>query len=53
MLYDYIYIYFYQLSEKIRSNESRFFAGVFTILAIFFHTFFVLAILQWFFWPFS
>lgn len=32
-----MYAFFYQLNEKLQSNDSRFYSGAFVIIAIIFH----------------
>lgn len=36
-MYDFIFIFWYQLNEKLRSNDSIFYAKAFLTLAIIFH----------------
>ena len=43
MGYSFIYAFFYQLFEKLRSSDSKFQATIFTMVAIFFHMMFLLA----------
>lgn len=43
MGYSFIYAYFYQFFEKLRSTDSKFQATIFTMVAVFFHIMFLLA----------
>ena len=46
MIYSFMYAFFYQLSERLRSNDSKFYSSAFVILTIFFHAFFLVVILE-------
>jgi len=46
MIYDFLYAFCYQLNEKLKSNDSKFYAGTFVIIVIFFHAFFVIVIFK-------
>jgi hypothetical protein len=47
-MYDFIFIYWYQLNVKLVSNDSRFYATSFLTLAIMFHLLLLAAISKYF-----
>lgn len=46
MIYGFMYAYFYQLSQKLRSNDSKFYSGSFATVGIMFHLLLLGAILK-------
>lgn len=46
MIYSFMYAYFYQLSQKLRSNDSKFYSGSFATVGIMFHLLLLGAILK-------
>lgn len=46
MIYSYMYAFFYQLNEKLQSNDSKFYSSAFVIIAIIFHALLIGAIFK-------